>query len=80
MVTNRRKLNQTGGDVNKAPLVSTVNEVILLVINNMTVNDLNHCYDDDYIKEKTTDENNVIVYTSEINAANLLKKLKQYLL
>lgn len=52
MGTNGQKLHQTGGGVNKDSLVSPGEEATLLVINTITVNGLNNCYNDDYIKNE----------------------------
>lgn len=49
MATNRQEVYQTGGGVNKAPLVSPVDEATLLVMNKITANGFNNCYDDDKI-------------------------------
>lgn len=65
MATNRKELYQTGGGVNKAPLVSPLDEATLLVMNYVTVNGLNNSYDDDFIKETSiiNEDSNIIVYT-----------------
>lgn len=67
MAKNKQDVYQTGGGLNKAPLVSPVDEATLLVMNKTTVNGLNNNYDDDRIKEIINEDD--VVCTKEIDVS-----------